>query len=124
MRALTRGRLLFTPRSLPTLFLTSTGRSSGKRRTSPLPYVSEGEDLVVVATNWGRTHHPDWSANLLASSEAEVSVGGETRSVRSRLASPDEFAALWPRFVAVWEHYDAYLERSGRQPRMFVLEPV
>lgn len=124
LRRLTGGRLIFTPRSLPTLFLTTTGCSTGKRRTSPLLFLRDGADLAVVGTNWGGEGHPGWSGNLLAEPEAEVTIGRESIRVRSRLAAPEEFTALWPRFVEMWEHYDTYRDRSGRHPRMFLLTPL
>jgi F420H(2)-dependent quinone reductase len=52
--------------ALETLLLTTTGRRSGRQRTTPVLYLRDGERLVVVASNFGREHHPAWSSNLLA----------------------------------------------------------
>jgi len=70
------------PPIAPVLMLTTTGRRSGAPRTTPLLYAQDGEDLVIVGSNWGQQHHPAWSANLLAHPEAEVQVGRHSRQVR------------------------------------------
>jgi deazaflavin-dependent oxidoreductase (nitroreductase family) len=119
--ARTGGRLLSAG---PVLVLTTVGRRSGVLRATPLLYVEDGEDLVVIGSNWGQRHHPAWSANLLAHPEASVVVGGDRREVYARLASPEENARLWPRLLAVWPAYQTYARRSGRDLRIFVLSPM
>jgi deazaflavin-dependent oxidoreductase (nitroreductase family) len=116
------GRLATTG---PVLVLTTVGRRSGALRPTPLLYAEDGEALVVVVgSNWGQRHHPDWSANLLAHPEASVVVGGQRRDVHARLASPQYKARLWPRLVSIWPAYQTYARRSGRDLRVFVLSPV
>lgn len=119
-----KGRVLsFGPPILPTLMLTTIGRKSGRPRTSPLVYISAGEDLVVVGSNFGQQHHPAWSANLLANPSAEVQIAEQRRRVVARLATPEEKARFWPEFLEVWPAYQRYAERSGRDLRMFLLSP-
>jgi deazaflavin-dependent oxidoreductase (nitroreductase family) len=77
-----------------------------------------------VATNWGQRHHPAWSANLIAEPRAELQIGRDKRPCRARLAGDDEKTQIWPRFVAMWPAYDDYLERSGREVRLFFLDPA
>lgn len=108
---------------MPPLLLTTTGARTGQPRTVPLIYVEEAGRYVVTASNWGQRHHPAWSANLLAHPEATVSVGGRDISVRARLAVGEERAALWCAVTAAWPAYDTYAARSGRDIRVFVLEP-
>jgi deazaflavin-dependent oxidoreductase (nitroreductase family) len=112
------------PPFLPVLMLTTVGRKTGAPRTTPLLYVEDGEDLVIVGSNWGQRHHPAWSFNLLTHPRAQVQIGRETREVYARLASPPEKTRLWPRLVSIWPPYETYAQRSGREVRMFVLSPV
>src|SRR4051812_11302632 len=42
----------------PVLLLTTTGRKSGRERTSPLLYFEDGENLVLVASNGGGAPPP------------------------------------------------------------------
>jgi hypothetical protein len=53
-----------------------------------------------AGSNWGQTHHPSWSANLLALPEAEIVVDGERHHIAARLVTDEERAQLWPRFDA------------------------
>lgn len=122
---LTGGRWTVSEHIAPLLFLHHVGRRSGREHRTPLFYARYERGWVVVATNFGRKHHPAWSANLLAEPRARIEVSGEWHEVRARLASEEEWAAAWPQFVERWPGYETYLERaSHRDVRMFVLEPV
>src|SRR5215208_1811406 len=70
----------------PVLLLTTTGRKTGKQRTSPLLYLSDNENLVVVASKGGALTHPVWWLNLQANLEATVEIG--RRKVRVRGEAP------------------------------------
>ncbi len=109
---------------LPLLHLVTTGRTSGKPRSSPLLYLEDGSKLVVAGTNFGTRHHPGWSYNLDADPKATVErKDHEPFAVTSRRATADEVAGYWPAFVAMWAGYDAYRERaSHRTIRVYVLE--
>lgn len=43
---------------LPVIMVTTTGRKSGERRTSPLVGVPVGDDLAIVGTNFGQPRTP------------------------------------------------------------------
>jgi deazaflavin-dependent oxidoreductase (nitroreductase family) len=110
-------------RDFPHLVLVTTGRRTGGPHAVPLLYLSYGDALVVVGSNWGRQHHPAWSANLLANSRATVHVGGSSREMAARLATPEERAILWPRLLELWPAWTAYREWTSRKFRVFVMEP-
>jgi len=115
------GRPSRFPDWVPLLLLTTTGRRSGRRISTPLVYLANGEDLVVVASNWGQKKHPNWSSNLLATPHASVEIEGRPRRVVARLASMDQRAQLWPKLLAEFPPYQTYATRSGRDLRIFVL---
>ncbi len=120
---LTGGR--FTPSSVmvPTVMLTTTGARSGLPREVPLACLPDGDGFYLVGSNFGQGHHPAWSANLLANPEASVVHRRRTIAVVARLLDPDEKAAVWPRLTAMWPSYDTYVDRSGRDLRVFHLTP-
>lgn len=60
------------------LLLTTTGRRTGERRTTPMMFHGEAERLLVIASNIGAPRHPDWYLNLAADSHVTVEVGDET----------------------------------------------
>src|SRR3989304_626901 len=64
----------------PMLLLTTTGRKSGRLRTTPLLYLADGENMVVIASNGGSDRDPGWWVNLKHNPRAEVQVrrAGET----------------------------------------------
>ena len=70
-----------------------------------------------------RLEHPAWTANLMANPDAEVSFKGKSTPVRAHLLTTDEKAQVWPRLVQFWPNYDVYVERSGRDLRVFRLDP-
>jgi deazaflavin-dependent oxidoreductase (nitroreductase family) len=117
------GKLLSSSGMLPSLVLTTTGAKTGQRRTTPLATKPEGEAWYVVGSNFGRDNHPAWTANLIAHPDAEVSYKGRTTPVRAHLLDATEKAELWPRLVEFWPNYDVYTERSGRDLRVFRLDP-
>jgi deazaflavin-dependent oxidoreductase (nitroreductase family) len=108
---------------VPEMLLTTTGRKSGQPRSVPLLYARDGEAFVVVASNWGQEHHPAWSGNLLAEPKAVVTVDGRAVDVLATLADPEEKQRVWPLVTAVWPAYDTYAARSGRDIRVFLLQP-
>ena len=118
------GERLFTPQGLGSLLLTTTGRTSGRPRSTALFFLAEGERLAVVASKLGSDRDPAWWRNLQATPEAEVRLGPRRRRVRAREATPEERAALWPRFVAAYPNYARYEERTSRRIPIVLLEPA
>jgi F420H(2)-dependent quinone reductase len=111
------------PGGPPMLLLDHVGAKSGTQRTTPLVYVEDGRDVVVVASKGGHPKHPAWYHNLLAHPETTVQIGRERRAVRARVAGPDERARLWPEAVATYGGYSGYQERTDREIPLVVLEP-
>ena len=81
------------------------GAGDRANRARSLSYLSAGDDLVVVASKGGMSHHPAWYHNMTANPDVEVQVGSTTRRMRARRASDAEKAALWPRLVAMYRDY-------------------
>ena len=118
---LSGGRVMVSQGMLPVLMLTTVGARTGQLRTAPLATVLLDGDFYVVASNFGREHHPAWSANLIAHPEARVSYRGDEFEVRAELLEPEEKAAVWPRLTELWPLFDEYAARSGRNLRVFRL---
>jgi deazaflavin-dependent oxidoreductase (nitroreductase family) len=121
---LTRGRFVaLGQRDLPSLLITTTGRTSGKPRTNPLLYARDGDGFVVIGSNWGQAHHPGWSANLLANPYATINVRGAQIRVRAQLAEGAERERLRELLLRVWPAYAVYEQRAaGRTLRIFRLQ--
>jgi deazaflavin-dependent oxidoreductase (nitroreductase family) len=104
------------------LLLTTTGRATGRPRTTPLIYENAGDAYVVVASNGGARDHPGWYRNLLKSPEVEVQVLGDRFQASARTAAGDERARLWALALPQWPSYDEYQTRTEREIPVVVLE--
>ena len=108
----------------PVLLLTTTGRKSGERRTAPVVYLADGENVVLINTNAGNAKIPAWSLNLKAKPEAAVEVGRRRYPVRARIAAGAEHDELWRKHVEQYAGFDDYKQQMEREPSVFVLEPA
>jgi F420H(2)-dependent quinone reductase len=107
----------------PMLLLEHTGARSGVKRTAPLGYIRDGENVVVVASKGGQPRNPSWFHNLRANPDAVVQIGSKRQAVRARVADPRERTRLWPAVVGAHAGYDAYQQRTNREIPLVILEP-
>ena len=107
----------------PTLLLEHLGRKSGKRYTSPVLYITDGPNVIVVASAAGRDDHPQWYRNLLAHSDTHIEIGADRRAVTAVKADPDERARLWPLLVQAYADFDSYQSWTTREIPVIVLQP-
>ncbi len=112
-------RVPFAP---PMLLLDHVGAKSGHGRTTPLVYMDDGADVVIVASKGGHPRHPAWFHNLRAHPDTTVQIGRERRPVHARVATPSERSRLWPRVVEVYAGYRGYQERTQREIPLVILE--
>ena len=124
LHRLTGGRFIVGRLLVPSLVLTTTGRRSGEPRDAPLACMPADGGWYVVGSNFGRTHHPAWTGNLIATPEATVSFKGRTTEVVACQLSDERRVEVWPRLVAIWPVYDTYVARAGRELRVFHLTPA
>ena len=111
------------PPILPLLLLTTTGRVSGHPRGAPLVYLPAGVDVVVVGSNWGQPHHPQWSGRP---ARCPGSCRDQWPAARSTCQTGDRHRASAPaaRLLALYPPYQAYADRSARNLRLFILSPA
>ncbi len=109
------------PQVIPQLVLTTTGRKSGKERTVQLGYAEDGDDLLVVASNFGGTNHPAWSYNLDANPRAKILLGAEKREVVASRLTDSEKAILWPKIADTIPQMKSYVKRTERNIKVYRL---
>lgn len=110
---------MVTPRGLSPVML-----HLPDRRPVPLLSVERDGGWIVAGTNWGREHHPRWSARLENGEQADLESRGTVTRVRARLLSGLEREEAWLALTGLWPGYDAYESRSGRTARVFLLTPI
>jgi F420H(2)-dependent quinone reductase len=111
------------PGTPPILLLDHEGARSATRRTTPLAYVSDGGDVILVASKGGYPRNPAWFHNLMANPDTSIQIGSSRRRVHARVANPEERERLWPEVVKAYRGYDDYQRRTDREIPLVILEP-
>ena len=109
------GKLGGSMRGAPFMLLTTKGRKTGRTRTTPVLYLQDGADFIIVASFGGNDMHPAWYLNLEHCPEAEVTVKGAHRRVLARKVSAEEKKLIWPRVVQLYPQFNSYQRRTSRE---------
>jgi F420H(2)-dependent quinone reductase len=118
------GKTLIGTKGAPVCLVTTTGVKSGLPRTIALLYMRDGDDIVIVASMGGMSHHPQWYGNLVADPKVTIEVDGETIPMIARTATPAEKARLWPMLVDMYRGYAEYQARTEREIPVVICSPV
>lgn len=117
------GRSYLLTGGMPILVLTTVGRRSGRRRSTPVGYLRHGDVFAVVASNAGSDREPAWWLNLQACPAAEVLADRTRHTVIARRADPAEDEALWRELARLNPGFDEYRTLTGRPLPVVLLEP-
>lgn len=110
--------------SVPVVQVTTTGRRTGRPRTSHLVAIPHEEGVAVIGTNFAQGDTPAWVLNLEADPTATVSFRGRSVEVDARPATPAERETIMALADSTYSGYRVYRERiASRKIRVFVLEP-
>ena len=104
------------------LILTTTGRKSGRKRSTPLFFARDGESYAIIASNGGEDRYPGWWYNVKANPEVEIEVGRELVRCQAEAASDADTPALFAKLSAVFAGYRRYRERTKRDLTVFRLK--
>jgi deazaflavin-dependent oxidoreductase (nitroreductase family) len=107
----------------PVLVLETVGRRTGRRRTTPIIYLRDGERFIVTPANAGAERTPDWWLNLRAAGEATAIVRGHRVPVRARVIEGAERERLWREFARQLAALDDYSSFTEREFPIVALEP-
>jgi deazaflavin-dependent oxidoreductase (nitroreductase family) len=118
------GALMGKTDGMPTLLLTTTGRKSGQPRMTPLIYLRDGGNYVVVASSAAKPTHPAWWLNLEKNPAATIQVGSDKIQVRAEKADPAEKGRLWPTLTKTYQGFAVYQENVERDIPVVILRPA
>ena len=121
---LTNGHWLTSGRPLaPTLLLTTTGRKTGKQRTTPVFYLRDRERIILCNVNPGFERPNPWTLNMRANPNVQARIGAHTGAYRAREATAEEITHYWPQLVQMWSAYQSHFTKSG-QRSIFILDSI
>jgi deazaflavin-dependent oxidoreductase (nitroreductase family) len=101
-----------------------SSRKSGKKYLTPLSYFKDGNNYILVASNWGQADHPQWYKNLLKEPETLIQVRSKKIPVRMKQSDEQDYVRLWMLVTRLNRHYVRYQARMDRKIPIVVLEPV
>ena len=121
---LTRGRLSLSV-GQPVCLLHTIGAKSGEKRSTPLVYTADGDDLLLVASYGGNAKNPAWYYNLRARPEVEVTLEGRTRTYAARELEGEERGRRWRQACDAYLGFEKYRLRAGqRKIPVLLLSPT
>jgi len=107
----------------PVALLTTIGRKTGEPRVSPLLFLRDGNRVVLVASQGGRTNNPMWYLNLKANPTVTVQIKKEVLRLTARDATVAERARYWPQLVAMYSSFEDYQSWTDRVIPIVVCDP-
>jgi deazaflavin-dependent oxidoreductase (nitroreductase family) len=119
----TNGRIGNLPGVPPLLLIDHVGAKSGRKRTTPLVYMPDGENMLIVASKGGYDKNPGWFHNLLAHPDTQVQIKSKRIPVHARVADAAESERLWPKAGEYNPDWERYRHRTTREIPLVLLEP-
>lgn len=114
---LTRGRVDSALGVVPIVLMTARGARTRIERTVPLLYFSDGEDVILVASSFGRAKHPAWYFNAKANGSVSLyrrGLGGEFTVAE---VDGPERDRLYARATELYRGYGVYEDRAAAASR-------
>jgi deazaflavin-dependent oxidoreductase (nitroreductase family) len=105
----------------PVLLLTTTGRKSGKKKTTPLGYFERDGGYIIVASNGGADTHPAWFLNLQANQAVTFQVMDNVMKAQAEIITDEKRKEIWKWVVKTAPSYGAYEKSTTREiPLVFL----
>lgn len=108
----------------PIALVDHVGAKSGTKRTTPLVYTRDGEDVIIVGSMGGAPKSPSWVFNLRANPRTTIQIGARRWEVIAREATAEERERLWPMVVETYADYAVYQSRTTRTIPVLILSPA
>ena len=103
--------------------LTTIGAKTGQPRMMPLLALWDGANIGLIASSFGREHHPGWYYNLKKNPQCDVQYKGHSSKYLAHEAQGSEYQKYWQLAVSYYAGYEKYGERTNRKIPVMVLEP-
>ncbi|MBZ5564047.1 MAG: nitroreductase family deazaflavin-dependent oxidoreductase [Acidobacteriia bacterium] len=111
--AMSGGRVNFAAGLLPVVLLTTHGARSGVERTVPLVYFTDGEDVILIASSFGRPRYPAWYHNIKANPDITLEARGRRARFHAREVNGEDRARLYELAKQLYRGYGDYEQRTA-----------
>ena len=118
----TNGRLGAKLLWFPAALITTTGRKTGKQRTTPTLYLRDGDRVILPASFGGRDASPGWYRNLKADPKVHIQIRGEHLDLIARDANDAERNLYWRKLIRIYPPYRGYRQAADRVIPLVVCE--
>jgi deazaflavin-dependent oxidoreductase (nitroreductase family) len=109
------GGRVATTNFFPLVLLTVRGRKSGEPRTVPLVYFTDGDEVILTASSFGRAKHPAWYWNVKANPRVELRAKGRGGTYVARETEGAERDRLFELSKRLYAGYGLYEERASHR---------
>jgi deazaflavin-dependent oxidoreductase (nitroreductase family) len=96
------------------LLLHTTGAKTRQERVNPVACVTDGDNLVIIASKGGAPANPDWYNNILAHPLVTVEVGTDKYQANAEITSEPERTRLFNKMVDVMPGFADYQQKTTR----------
>jgi deazaflavin-dependent oxidoreductase (nitroreductase family) len=119
------GGRVATTAFFPVVNLIARGRKSGEERQTTLVYFTRAEEVILIASSFGREKNPAWYYNATANPDVELLVKGDRLPYRVRETEGEEREHLLDLAEQLYPGYGDYRRRTAgiRQIPVLALAP-
>jgi deazaflavin-dependent oxidoreductase (nitroreductase family) len=107
------GRVNLIAGLLPVVLLTVRGARSGVERTVPLVYFTDGGEVILIASSFGRPRYPAWFHNIKANPEVTLAAKGRSGRFRAREVQGEDRTRLYGLAKQLYTGYGNYEQRTA-----------
>jgi deazaflavin-dependent oxidoreductase (nitroreductase family) len=111
----------------PIVDVTAPGKKSGEPRHAALLYFTQGDEVILIASSFGREKHPAWYHNVMAAPEVHLHAKGrDGRYVARQVegAERDRLYGLAAKIYPGYADYEVRAAAAGRTIPVVALRPV
>jgi deazaflavin-dependent oxidoreductase (nitroreductase family) len=107
------------------LLLTTAGRKTGKKHTTPVGYIEHDGGYVIVRffVVFGGAN-PGWFHNLRTNPRASIQVKDKQFEVSAEIVGPDKRGPIWTRVTELNSIYGKMAKRTNREIALVILRPA
>jgi deazaflavin-dependent oxidoreductase (nitroreductase family) len=101
--------------------VTVRGARSGAERKVPLLYFTDNDDVILIASSYGKAKFPAWYYNIKANPDVRLEAMGRSGSYVAREADDADRDRLFELAKLVYSGYSDYEQRTKGIRRIPVL---